>query len=65
MAIFMNCRDHNMRWRILIQLENIFTQIGFNHLNASILQHMIDTNLFGHHRFRFHHLPGIFALGNL
>lgn len=31
---------------------------------AQIRDHVLS-NLFGHHRFRFHHLPGIFALGNL
>ena len=45
--------------------ENIFTEIGFNHLNASILQHMIDAISSVTIDLDFTHLPGIFALGNL
>ncbi len=54
-----------MRRRILIQLENIFAQIGFDHLNAGILQHVVNADLFGHHRLGLHHLLRIFRFRDL
>ena len=64
-AIFMNRRDHDVRRRILIQLQDIFPEIGFDHLDSGILQHMVDADLFGHHRLGLHHLLRIFTLRNL
>ena len=64
-AIFMNSRDHDVRRRILIQLQDIFAEIGFDHLNSGILQHMVDADLFGHHRLGLHHLLRIFTLRDL
>ena len=54
-----------MRRRILIQLQDIFPEIGFDHLDSGILQHMVDADLFGHHRLGLHHLLRIFTLRNL
>ena len=52
------------RW-ILIQLQDVFPEIGFDHLDSRILQDMVDADLLGHHRLGLHHLLRVFASRDL
>ena len=54
----MNRGNDNVRRRFTGKLNDVFAEVGFNHLDSMAFQRDIQVNLFGHHAFAFNDLPG-------
>ena len=50
---FVHGRGDDMRWRLIGQLQDIFTEIGFHDADAGTDQGLVQRDFFGNHRFGF------------
>ena len=54
----LECRPHDMRGRLVVELLNAFAEIGFGDLNAAALEERPQVAFLGEHRLRLHQVLG-------
>jgi hypothetical protein len=60
----MHGRGNDVCWRLIPQLDDIFTKIGFHRSNAIGFERMIQSDFLTDHGFRFSHQFRVVPPGN-
>jgi hypothetical protein len=64
LARFMDGWSNDVRQRFSRQLDDLFPEVGLNHLIAVLFEMRVQVNLFRRHRFAFNDDFGLGLLGN-
>ncbi len=63
-AVLVDGGDDDVRRCLVIQLDDVLAQIGFQRLDAAFFQEMIEVHFLRHHRLALDDAGGVVALDN-